>query len=278
MKVIEIGQKIGHLKILKDNGDKTYLCKCDCGDFVNIKRSYLLQRIPLNKTCGCRYKSLYGMQFNRLKVIMYNEKKNNTLYWIFKCNCGKFISLEANKVETGRKVSCGCVVTNKKHGLSGTTLYKKWATMKRRCNDITRVNYYGKGITYDKRWEEFEKFYEDMGKSFYEHIEKYGIADTTLDRINVNKNYSKENCRWATRREQCNNKSTNHYYMGRSLADWARIRNIDYDTVMRRIKRGWSEKRALELDSNRKLIKVVLNIAKDLGDKEKVRVLEEFLK
>lgn len=278
MKKIEIGEKIGHLKVLKDNGDKTYLCKCDCGDFVNIKRRYLLQRTPLNKTCGCRYESLYGMKFNRLKVIMYNGKKNNTLYWVFKCDCGKFISLEANKVKTGRKISCGCAVKNKKHGLSGTNLYKKWATMKRRCNDITRVNYYGKGIIYDKSWEEFENFYNDMAESFYYHLKKYGIEDTTLDRIDVNKNYSKENCRWATRREQCNNKSTNHYYMGRSLADWARIRNIDYDTVMRRIKRGWSEKRALGLEANRKLIKVVLNVAKSMGDEEKVKILEGFLK
>ncbi|WP_440250065.1 hypothetical protein [Clostridium sp.] len=278
MKKIEIGQKIGHLTILKDNGDKTYLCKCDCGDFVNIKRQYLLQRVPLNKTCGCRFESLYGMKFNKLKAIKYDKKKDYKLYWIFKCDCGKFVSLEGNRVKRGNKISCGCVVTNKKHGLSGTPLYKKWATMKRRCKDKKRKNYYGKGITYDIRWEKFEKFYDDMGVSFYKHINEYGIVDTTLDRIDVSKNYCKDNCRWATRREQCNNKGNNHYYMKRSLADWSRIINIDYDTVMRRIKRGWSEQRALGLTPNRKLIKIVLNVAKDLGDKEKVKTLEELLR
>ena len=54
--------------------------------------------------------------------------------------------------------------------------------------------------------------------------------------------------------------------------------NLNRDLVDLRLKRGWSEKRALGLDPNRKLIKVVLNVAKSMGDEEKVKILEELLK
>ena len=71
--------------------------------------------------------------------------------------------------------------------------YKSWNNMKNRCNNPKLAeykNYGGRGITYDKDWERFENFYRDMGER---------PEGTTLDRIDVDKDYSKENCRWATK-------------------------------------------------------------------------------
>lgn len=80
-----------------------------------------------------------------------------------------------------------------------TPTYNSWDCMKQRCknpNNKAYKNYGGRGITYDKRWEDFENFIKDMG------VRPKG---KTLERIDVNKNYCKENCKWATRLEQQHN-------------------------------------------------------------------------
>ena len=77
--------------------------------------------------------------------------------------------------------------------------YNSWNSMKNRCNNPNTPeykNYGGRGITYDVRWEDFNEFYKDMGER---------PENTTLDRIDVDKNYCKENCRWATKEEQQRN-------------------------------------------------------------------------
>lgn len=77
--------------------------------------------------------------------------------------------------------------------------YKSWNAMKQRCNNPKNPQYKdygGRGITYVDKWESFKGFYEDMGKR---------PEGTTLDRIDVDKNYCKENCRWATRKQQQHN-------------------------------------------------------------------------
>ena len=77
--------------------------------------------------------------------------------------------------------------------------YYSWNSMKDRCNNKNNKQYKdygGRGITYDKRWEDFREFYKDMGEK---------PKQTTLDRIDVNGNYCKENCRWATKLEQQHN-------------------------------------------------------------------------
>jgi hypothetical protein len=112
--------------------------------------------------------------------------------------------------------------------------------MKDRCN-TANPRYGGRGITYDPRWNNFIEFYKDMGDP---PTDKH-----TLDRKDGNLNYCKTNCRWATMKQQQNNRSTNHNltYLGKtmSIAAWSEEIGINRATINSRLKRGWSPVEAL---------------------------------
>lgn len=84
------------------------------------------------------------------------------------------------------------------HGLSKTRIYQCWVDMKRRCDSETDENYGGRGITYCERWSKFMNFYNDMNPTYFE--------TGTIDRIDVNGDYTKDNCRWIERSGQARNK------------------------------------------------------------------------
>lgn len=120
-----------------------------------------------------------------------------------------------------------------------STEYRIWAAMKRRCDNKNRPewpNYGGRGISYCERWAKFENFLEDMGRRPYKH---------SIDRIDNDGNYSKDNCRWATTADQMNNTRANRYVIFKGdkilLKDAASISGITLSTVYRRIGRGLSE-------------------------------------
>lgn len=106
--------------------------------------------------------------------------------------------------EHKRKISDANKISQTKHGLFGTRFYGIYYKIKWRCQEIhpKRKYYFDKGIKVCKRWNNFENFRDDMLPSYLEHCEKYGIKETTIDRINGDKGYSEENCRWATVKEQ----------------------------------------------------------------------------
>lgn len=123
--------------------------------------------------------------------------------------------------------------------------YKAWCHLKERCLNPSHPSYHnygGRGIGVCDEWRDsFEAFYRDMGpRPSDEH---------TLDRIDNDKGYCKENCRWATWKEQADNRRTSRHHEidGKSLAqtDWARANGIPQCTISLRLKRGWGAERAL---------------------------------
>ena len=139
-----------------------------------------------------------------------------------------------------------------RHGMSYTPFHWKWCSMIQRCIDKNYHKYPiygGRGIKVCKKWSIFENFKKDMYESYLEHLSKFGAKSTTLDRINVNGDYSKRNCRWATKMEQSNNtrKNINVAFRGEThtLKEWSRILKLNYITLYQRyVLRGWSSKKS----------------------------------
>ncbi|MFE7111698.1 hypothetical protein ACFU98_29740 [Streptomyces sp. NPDC057575] len=120
-------------------------------------------------------------------------------------------------------------------------------------------NYGGRGIGVCERWKAFENFAADMGSEFAPELE--------LDRIDVDGPYAPDNCRWTTRREQQRNKRTNHFveWRGRRMVvtDWADLLGIKPNTVVHRLRRGWSIDRAFTTGANSQVLLELANTTKE---------------
>lgn len=155
-------------------------------------------------------KDLKGQTFTRLTVLHRDLTKPGKTRWMCRCECGVIKSVSAETLLCGKAKSCGCysvdriAALNKTHGLSKKhPLYNTWMLMRRRCNSPNSKaysRYGGRGIKIDESWDDFNVFAADMGEK---------PEGTSLDRIDNNQGYSKENCRWATPTEQCSNTRRN---------------------------------------------------------------------
>jgi len=134
-------------------------------------------------------------------------------------------------------------MSNLKHGMRYTRLYNIWQCMLGRCKDKKRKNYGQNGIKVCEEWHIFEKFEEWAIKAGYKD-------NLSIDRKNNNEGYNPENCKWSTEIEQANNKRNNKIITingeSKTIHDWCRYYNINYSTVIRRIKiEGLTENEAI---------------------------------
>lgn len=200
------------------------------------------------------FKDITGERFGILTVL--NRKENNargTTMWLCVCDCGEKRIVEGTGLRAGRNKSCGCKSPKFKstkypdHPAKQTRTYKIWAGMQTRCYEAKRPkerkNYMDKGITVCDRWREsFDNFFSDMGEAPRFH---------SIDRIDGNKGYTPENCRWATAKIQANNMSTNKVItaQGRTmtLSQWGDATGQKPNTILTRIRRGWPIEKALQI-------------------------------
>lgn len=205
---------------------------------------------------------LTGQKFGRLIVIKQvdNDKHGNS-YWSCLCDCGKKKIISGSHLRSGHTKSCGCLKVEKtiqrstKHGHNKkgkvSRTYKTWLGMIQRCNNPNVKhynNYGGRGIVICDRWKNsFENFLEDMGEAPVGH---------QIDRIDNDQGYFKENCRWATRKEQNRNRRDNHLitFNGKTqcIADWAEETGIAEGNILYRLKHNWSIEKTLTTHSKKR--------------------------
>lgn len=171
--------------------------------------------------------------------------KNNCKIRIarFKCFCGNLFDKTFSEINSGNTTSCGCRLNKnlkpEYKGCTYTAEYRIWNNLINRCKNPNLKNWHrygGRGISFCDKWKKFEGFFEDMGIR--------PSRNHSLDRIDNNGNYCKENCRWATYREQSRNRSTNVYveYKGEKkiLKDVAQELGLDQQPIKRRLDKGLS--------------------------------------
>lgn len=250
------GKRIGILTVLEysgknSNGYHTWKCQCDCGNIIT-RTGKSLKRGG-NASCGCLHKAkdLTGMDFGNLTVLKKIGRKNGNNLWLCKCKCGNEVECYQYNLERGTSTSCGCLrsfyakKTRKCHGESTGTLYKKWGSIKTRCynkNTPSYKNYGGRGIKMCDEWLEFWNFREWAYKNGYSE-------ELTLERIDVNGNYSPENCKWIPMEEQANNKRNSCFieYGGKkqTLSQWSRELGVGKEVLSYRYHAGWSPEECL---------------------------------
>ena len=203
-----------------------------------------------------------GERFGRLTVMEFAFIDiYRHAHWLCKCDCGNEKIINGKALRCGDTKSCGCINLERiktmgiKHNCRKTRLYKTWANMKSRCqnpNATNYSNYGGRGIQVCDEWKNsFENFRDWALSNGYKD-------DLTIDRIDVNGNYKPSNCRWATNKQQGNNKSDNREitYNGRTktLMQWSEITGIKRETIAKRLNSGWPVEKALtELIKNKNI-------------------------
>lgn len=187
------------------------------------------------------------MRFGRLEVKQFVGMKNGHPQWKCRCDCGNETIVTSGHLGEST-ISCGCKrreaarlmgAASKKHGRSETPEWFTWQSLIQRCTNPRARDYPrygGQGVRVCSRWlGSFESFFADMGLR--------PSSTHTIDRTDNLRGYEPKNCRWATKREQANNRRTNIVieYAGqkKTLIMWAEELGISRDAIYSRHRRGW---------------------------------------
>lgn len=192
-----------------------------------------------------------GKRFHKFVAVKYletieNEKSKKTHYWLCECDCGKEFRVSIDSICQGQK-TCGCLRSTSistatfartRHGMYKSREYTSWESMMARCynkNHHAYKNYGGRGIIVCERWLDFALFYEDMGNR--------PSGRFSLDRIEINGDYCKENCKWSNDFEQARNRRDSVYFElngeRKTIPEWAEITGIRRETLRGRLQHGW---------------------------------------
>lgn len=189
-----------------------------------------------------------GQRYGLLTALYRSDKKTKggTYYWHFKCDCGNECVKNLNHVRSGLTKSCGCLQS--KHNGTGTRLFRIWCLMRSRCRKSYYKYWCGKGIKVCEEWNDYLCFRDWALANGYRD-------DLTIDRVDSDKDYCPENCRWATYKEQAHNISSNHYITMNGethlVDEWCSILKIvSASSVYRRVREyGWDFEKALTTPS-----------------------------
>jgi hypothetical protein len=206
---------------------------------------------------------LVGKSYGDLTVIEYRKgTKKKKAQWLCLCACGNQRLNSTDMLNSGNSSSCGCTkgsrigAKKRTHGHSTGSLttrtYRIWTNMKTRCTNpkATQYKFYGgRGIGVCDKWSSFGRFLEDMGEC---------PPGMTIERKDVNADYSKENCIWATWSTQANNKRSTRWLNIEgsmlSMSSASRAYGVSVSVIWSRLERGWSDAEAVGAAPRKRLV------------------------
>lgn len=203
-----------------------------------------------------RIKDISGKRFGKLVVVgIGGRTSKGKILWECKCDCGNTALVEKSKLGKYTN-SCGCVrrEVNRnrqlRHGQTKTRLHKLWCSMRQRCTEggAERNVYFDRGISVCEEWSSYEAFRDWAMSHGYDPNAPRGT--TTIDRINNDKGYSPDNCRFVTQTGNSRNRRTNRMVLvdGEkiTMAEASERYGINYGTLEGRLDRGWSDEDAVK--------------------------------
>lgn len=250
------GKKYGHLTVLRRAENKNnrvyWRCKCDCGNEVDVISTNL--KSGQKTHCGCLRKgNIEGQKFGKLTAIcIVGKDKYKVNIWKCKCDCGNYKNVSYANLKAGKTKSCGCLMNKGRyiHGLYGNRIRNIYMKMKNRCYCKTSKsfpNYGGRGIDICDDW---------LGKNGLENFYKWSVENgynenLSIDRIDNNKGYSPNNCRWTDIKTQQNNRRNNiiieYKNKKQTLKQWCDELGSNYKTALRRFNKGFSTEEILQV-------------------------------